>query len=387
MTRPGPKTHAAMLVSIIKKEVRQTLRDKRVMFLLIVVPAIQLFVFGHAVNLEVDDVPTIVCDHDDTRSSRTHVERILADGTLREVGREQSVAAAERRMEVGEAAVILVIPPGFEEDLRRTRPTTVQAILDGSDPNRANVAGGAITSYFREQSVAVMRTRLTNAAHARGMAGRMSTVGVESRVLFNPQMKTAIYMVPGVMAMLLLLITTIITAMGIAREREAGTLEQILVTPVSSGIFIAGKILPYAVVGLVDFGLALVVGSTIFDMPLRGHMSLLVFGTLLYVTTTLGVGLLISTLSGSQQQAFLGGFLFMLPAALLSGIMTPIQSMPEELQLFTLLNPLRHYAEILRGSLLRGADWADLAPQLVTLAAMGISVFAFASARFRSSMR
>ena len=169
-------------------------------------------------------------------------------------------------------------------------------------------------------------------------------------------------MVPGVAAMLLLLITTIVTAMGLAREREVGTLEQILVTPVSSTLFIAGKILPFAVIGLLDFGLALIVGSTVFDMPLRGHMSLILLGTLLYLTTTLGIGLLIATLSKSQQQAFLGGFLFMLPAALLSGIMTPIQSMPEELQLFTLINPLRHYAEILRGSLLRGAGFVDLAP-------------------------
>ena len=379
--------HLAMLLSIVKKEVRQTIRDRRIMFLLIAVPAIQLFVFGHAVNLEVDQVPTVVCDYDQSQTSREHLRRLLADGTLRSIGKEQDVSAAERHLEVGEAAVVVVIPPGFEEDLRRARPTTVQAILDGSDPNRANVAAAAISSYFQAQGRAQIRTRLLRRAHIQSVELRAAAVTVESRVLFNPSLETAIYMVPGVAAMLLLLITTIVTAMGLAREREVGTLEQILVTPVTSGIFIAGKILPFAMVGLLDFGLALIVGSTVFDMPLRGQVSLLFVGTLLYLTTTLGIGLLISTISKSQQQAFLGGFLFMMPASLLSGIMTPVQSMPDELQYVTLLNPLRHYAEILRGSLLRGAGFTDLAPQLITLGVMGTLVFLFASLRFRSSMR
>ncbi len=379
--------HLAMLSSIVKKEIRQTVRDRRMMVLLIVVPAIQLFVFGSAVNLDVDDVPTVVVDYDDTALSRDNLRRILADGTLHDVRHTQSIEDAQRMLETGEAAVVLVIPKGFEEDIHRGSEATVQALLDGSDPNRANVAAGAIRAYFQQEGEALVRSRLSQRAHAQGVALRFSSVTTESRVLFNPELKTAIYMVPGVAAMLLLMITTVVSSMGLAREREVGTLEQILVTPVSSGIFIAGKMLPFAVVGLLDFGLALIVGSTIFDMPLRGHMSLVVLGTCLYLTTTLGIGLLISTLSRSQQQAFLGGFLFMMPAALLSGIMTPIESMPHALQVVTLINPLRHYAEILRGSLLRGAGYGDLYPQLLALLVMGLSVFGFAAARFRSSMR
>jgi len=153
---------------------------------------------------------------------------------------------------------------------------------------------------------------------------------------------------------------------------------------VPSGVLILGKTLPFAIVGLIDFGVALVVGSTVFDMPLLGSMSFLVFATLLYLLVTLGMGLLISTLSSSQQQAFMGGFLFLLPAALLSGIMTPISSMPGWLRPFTLINPLRHYQEILRGSLIRGAGFEDLATQVLVLAVMGASIFAFASFRFRS---
>ncbi|MBW2461747.1 MAG: ABC transporter permease [Deltaproteobacteria bacterium] len=379
--------YLAMLRSVVKKEVRQTVRDKRMMVLLLGVPLIQLFLFGHAVNLDVDQVPTVVVDLDDTDTSREHIRRLLADGTLADAGRDRSVSRAERRLEVGTAAVVLVIERGFEDHVTRGRRATVQAILDGSDPNRANVAGAAIGAYFQGQSEALILARVTRLSASRGQAARVPRVDVESRVLFNPQLESAIYMVPGVAAMLLLIITTIVSAMGLAREREIGTLEQILVTPIPSVIFIAGKIFPFAVIGLLDFGLALIVGATIFDMPLRGSMALLLLATVLYLGTTLGIGLLISTVSQSQQQAFLGGFLFMLPAALLSGIMTPVLSMPEWLQTLTLGNPLRHYAEILRGSLLRGAGFVELSNQLLILGGMGFFIFTIASLRFRSSMR
>ena len=370
----------AMLTAVVRKEVRQTTRDKRMMALLVLAPLIQLFVFGHAVNLEVDDVPTVVVDRDGTETSRAHLRRLLADGTLTRVGTETSAQEAERWLEEGRAAVVLVVPEGLEADLARGRPARVQAILDGSDPNRAGVAASAVSGYFTRESEGRIRARL------RRLNMRRPDVRVASRVLFNPELDTAIYMVPGVAAMLLLLITTIVTAMGLSRERERGTLEQILVTPVPSGLLILGKIIPFAVIGVVDFGVALVVGAYVFDMPLGGDFVVLFGATLLYLTVTLGMGLLISTLSGSQQQAFMGGFLFMLPAALLSGIMTPIRSMPEWLQPFTLANPLRHYAEVLRGVLLRGAGFEELSFQLVVLAAMGAFVFGFAAIRFRKSV-
>lgn len=371
----------AMLAAVVRKEVRQTVRDRRMMALLIIAPVVQLFVFGHAVNLEVDDVPTVVVDRDATRASRTHLRRLLADGTLTQVGAETSAEEAERWLEEGRAAVVLVVPEGFERDLVRGRPAELQAILDGSDPNRAGVAASAVSGYAARESEVRVRARLRQLGVQRG------AVRTRARVLFNPELDTAIYMVPGVAAMLLLLITTVIAAMGLSRERERGTLEQILVTPVPSGVLILGKILPFAVIGLVDFGVALVVGAFVFDMPLRGDFVVLFGATVLYLLVTLGMGLLISTLSRSQQQAFMGGFLFMLPAALLSGIMTPIGSMPEWLQPLTLVNPLRHYAEVLRGVLLRGAGLAEVSSQVAVLAAMGAFVFGFAALRFRNSTR
>ncbi len=374
----------AMLSAVINKEVRQTIRDKRMMALLLFVPFVQLILFGHAVDLDVDQVPTVIVDQDRSVESRHHIQRLLADGTLRGVASTPDVETAERMMELGQAAVVLVIPSDFSADIARGRPATVQAILDGSDPNRANIAGAAIGAYFAGESQVLVRARIARVSSDNGVASRPPDVQIETRVLFNPSLNSAIYMVPGVAAILLMLITTIVTSMGLAREREVGTLEQILVTPVPAGLLILGKIIPFAVIGLIDFGVALLVGSTVFDMPLRGDMSFLLFATSLYLLTTLGIGLLISTHSGSQQQAFMGGFLFLLPAALLSGIMTPIHSMPSWMQPLTLLNPLRHYAEILRASLIRGAGLEDLLQPIGILALMGVLIFGYASIRFRS---
>lgn len=374
----------SMLLAVIKKELRQTARDKRMLFLLIVVPVIQLFIFANAVNLDVDRVPTVVVDLDKTQRSASDLRRLLADGTLTKVGAVDSIPEAERWLETGRAAVVLLIPRGFERDVVRGRHATVQAILDGSDPNRAGIASAAISQYFAGEAAVTLQARMLGAAPE--SAARLPQLGLRARIYFNPELETAVYMVPGIMAMLLLLITTIVTAMGLSRERERGTLEQIMVTPVHSSMLMLGKILPFAMFGLLDFGLALVVGSYAFDMPLRGSSSLLVFGTLLYLMTTLGAGMLISTFSGSQQQAFMGGFFFMLPAALLSGIMTPIRSMPGWLQPFTLLNPLRHYAELLRGVLLRGASVADMQLQLWVLGAIGLLIFSSAVSRFRRTI-
>jgi ABC-2 type transport system permease protein len=192
--------------------------------------------------------------------------------------------------------------------------------------------------------------------------------------------------VPGIAAMLLVVVTTIVTSMGLAREREMGTMEQVLVTPIRPLDLLVGKMAPFVVIGLVDVALLMSAGTWLFEVPLRGNLFGLLVGTLLYLMTTLGVGLLISTLSGSQQQAFLGGFLFVMPAILLSGVMTPIRAMPEWLQLLTYLNPLRYYAEVMRSTLLRGAGFVELWPQLAALAVFGAAVLAIANARFHKRL-
>ncbi|HEX9243408.1 MAG TPA: ABC transporter permease, partial [Anaeromyxobacter sp.] len=327
------------LAAVFRKEVRQTVRDRRIMFLLIVAPLVQTVLFGFAVDFDVDRVPTVVVDRDRTAESRLHTRRVLADGTLRRAGTASSTAEADRELDAGRAAAALVLPPRFEADLAAGRPARVQVLLDGSDPNRASVAAGAASRYFGEVGEQLVRDRL--AARGAALPAQLEAV---PRLAFNPGLKTPPYMVPGIAAMLLLIVTTIVTAMGLSREREMGTLEQVLVTPIRPALLLVGKMGPYVVIGLVDVGLLLAAGTWAFGVPLRGPLAVVLVGTLLYLMTTLGVGLLISTLSATQQQSFLGGFLFVLPAILLSGVVTPIRAMPDWLRAVTYLNPVRYYA-------------------------------------------
>jgi ABC-2 type transport system permease protein len=366
---------------VFRKEVRQTVRDRRVMFLLVVAPLVQTVIFGFAINFDVDRVPTVVVDRDGTGESRAHARRLLADGTLLRVGAARSAADAEREIDAGRAAAAVILPDGLAADLAAGRGAEVQVVLDGTDPNRATVAAGAVSRYFGEVGEALGRERL----EARGLRAP-AQLSVVPRIAFNPGLDTAPYMVPGIAALLLLIVTTIVTAMGLSREREMGTLEQVLVTPIRPILLLVGKMAPFVVIGLVDVALLLAAGTWLFDVPLGGTLPVVLVGTLLYLMTTLGVGLLISTLSTSQQQSFLGGFLFVLPAILLSGVMTPLAAMPRWLQAVTYANPVRYYAEVMRTTLLRGGGFADLWPELAALGGLGAVILLAATARFRERL-
>ena len=377
----------ASLLAVMTKEVRQTLRDRRMMFLLIGAPLIQLLIFGNAVSYDVDQVPTVIVDHDDTAASRQLLQRMMADGTLAPLATRATAEEASVDLITGRAAAAVVVDDGFAERVARGvpgEPATVQVIVDGTNPNRSGVAASAAARFTQTAAREALGARIARLGNAAPALPRPPVL--EARVLYNPSLDTAIYMVPGIMAMLLLIVTTIVTAMGLARERESGTLEQVLVTPVRPSVLILGKMLPFAAIGLFDFGLAMVVGSFVFGMPLRGNMFLLAGVTSLYLVATLASGLLVSTISRTQQQAFMGGFLVMLPAILLSGIMTPIHAIPAWLRPVTLVNPLRHYAEAMRAVLLRGAGPEDVLPQLVALALIGAGLAALAISRFRKTL-
>jgi ABC-2 type transport system permease protein len=370
------------LAAVFRKEVRQTVRDRRIMFMLVAAPLIQTVVFGFAVDFDVDRVSTVVVDRDGSRESREHARRLLADGTLLRAGSARDVAEAELEVDAGRAAAIVVMPERLGADLAAGRPAEVQVILDGTDPNRATVASGAVTRYFGDVGERLARERLA-------AAGAPAPARVEAipRIAYNPALRTPPFMIPGIAAMLLLIVTTIVTAMGLSREREMGTLEQVLVTPIRPLLLLLGKMAPFVVIGLVDVALLMGVGTWLFDVPLRGNLLVLLAGTLLYLMTTLGVGLLISTVSTTQQQSFLGGFLFTLPAILLSGVMTPIRAMPGWLQAVTWVNPVRYYAEVMRTTLLRGGGFGDLWPELLALFLLGSGILVTATLRFHKRAR
>jgi len=369
------------IAAVFRKELRQTLRDRRIMFMLVAAPMVQTLIFGFAVDFDVDRVPTEVVDLDRSAASREEARRLLADGTLLRAGESGSVAGAVRDVDEGRAAAVVVLPEGLAADLAARRPARVQVVLDGTDPNRAQIAGAAASRFFGERGEALARERLRAAGRP-----EPAQVRVVPRVAYNPRLETAPYLVPGIAAMLLVIVTTLVTAMGLARERENGTLEQVLVTPIAPRWLLLGKLLPFLLIGLVDMAVLMAAGTWIFDVPLRGTLPVGLLGVILYVFSTLGTGLFISTVSDNQQQAFLGGFLFMLPAILLSGVMTPIRAMPDWLQAVTYLNPLRHFAEVMRGVLLRGAGLGDLWFQLAALAVLGAAVMSLAVARFRTQV-
>jgi ABC-2 type transport system permease protein len=369
------------LLAVMVKEFRQTFRDKRMVALLTVAPLMQLLVLGFAVNLEVTEVPTIVADEDRSPESRAVVEALLAGDTFRERGATPSAQAAAEIVGRGEASIAIVIPRGFAQRQRRGEPAALQTLIDGSDSNRAIVAQNAVTAFALGRAIAGAERQLEQRAAARGQASTMPRVRVEPRVLYNQTLNTRIYFVPGVAALLLLIVTFITSSSGLTREKEMGTLEQVMVSPIRPEILILGKTLPYGLIGLVDLGYVIAVGSWVFGVPIRGSVGLVFVAGTLYMLSTLGAGLLVSALARTQQQAFMGALFFIMPATLLSGFMTPVENMPDWLRPLSGLTPVRHFVEILRAVLLKDASLADLGAQFVALGGMGVAVYG-ASAYF-----
>jgi ABC-2 type transport system permease protein len=364
------------LLNVTKKELSQTMRDRRMLATLIVSPVLQLVVFGYAIDLDVDRIPTVVCDQDGTVRSRDLAQAFFADRTFLRSADVAEPDAAQDALESGSAAAAVIIPRGFALRVARSEAPEVQVLVDGTDATRAQVAANAASQFLLGQGIGT--EPVVQPAVAR--------TSLALRVMFNERLKTAVYMLPGVLATLLLNVTALVTAMGLARERETGTLEQVLVTPIRPSVLLAGKCLPYIMFGLVDVLAILLLGNLIFDVPFRGSFGVIALGSFLYLFSTLGIGIFIASFSASQQQAMLGTFGFMLPAMLLSGFMSPISSMPPWLRPFTMLIPMRHYVEIMRGCLLKGAGIHDLAQQMIALTVLGVGILAISVARFRKRL-
>ena len=373
----------AMIVNVARKELVQTLRDRKMLVILILAPVLQVVLFGFALNLDLTAQPLVAVDADHTRASR-EIVRALSGGDGFALMAVTDEASAGRALDDGEASVALVVPSGYERRLAQGR-AEIALLVDGSDSNTALRAGQEATQILGAQAIDAQRAKL---AAAFALLGRTSDGGIpelaaEPHVFFNPQLRSAIFLVPGVLALVLLVITMMLTAMGLTREKEMGTLEQVMVTPIRPVELMLGKTLPFAALGLLDLGVALSVAVVVFDLPVRGSLVAVYGVTLLYLMTTLGLGLFISTVSATQQQAMLTAFFIMLPALLLSGHIFPIANMPEPVQWLTQVNPLRHYIEIVRGVLVKGATLGELWRQTLSLAAIGFLVLAGASIRFR----
>lgn len=357
---------------IVVKEFRQILRDPRLNRVIFFTPVIQLLLFGYAVSTDVFDTPMYVVDHDRSQASRGLIDEFTASGYFRVADASDRPAELVQALNAGSAVVGLEVPRGFGEQLHASGGAHVQLLLDGTNSNTASVAGA-----YAERIVL---------AYGADVEPRTIPPPLElhERAWFNPDLSSRDYNVPAVIGAILMLVALLLTSLAIVREREIGTLEQLRVSPLSAGELIAGKLIPFGIIGLLDMMLVTVVAVLWFRIPLAGNPLLLLAASVLYLLATLGIGLLISTLAATQQEAFMVSFLVYMPAILLSGFMFPISSMPAGFQWLTLLNPMRHYLEVVRGVFLKGVGLGALWPQYTALLVMGIAVIWFSAARFRA---
>jgi ABC-2 type transport system permease protein len=369
---------------LVWKELLELKADPRLFAIVVVAPIIQLFLLAYAATTDVKNVPMIIADGDRSTASRELVARFQASPAFTLVGTVTTSTEIDPYLDGGIATLALTIPAGYGDQLAGGRPTGVQLIADGSDANSAGVslsyAGNLVAAYGQEVAARAMPTV---AAAPVGMPG---SIEPRVRVWFNPRLESRDFMIPGIVALLLLVVTTNLSSMGIVRERELGTLEQLNVTPLGRAELIVGKLLPYALVGLVDVVLVLAVAILWFHVPLRGSVLLLFGMTLIYLMTTLGLGLFVSTISSTQQQAMMTTvFFFMLPMVLLSGFVFPIENMPTVIQPFTYLIPLRYFLVILRAIFLKGVGVETWWREALALTTWGIAILTLAI--LRSSKR
>ncbi len=369
---------------MLVKEFVQVFRDPRMRAMVILMPVIQVLVFGYAVTTDVRNVSTALYDLDNSVASRELAARFAGCGYFDVVEHVDDEDRARELLDRGRVQAVLRMDKGFGAALRAGRTARLQLIVDGTDSNTA----GIVLDYSSRIVGQYSRQVLTTVLHRQfGAALQPGRVVLESRAWFNENLESRNFYVPGVIAMLVMLVTLMLTSMAVVREREIGTIEQVMVTPITAGEFILGKTVPFAIIGFGDVIVISLVAVFWFDVPIRGNALLLLASTAVYLVTTLAIGLLISTVSHTQQQAMMGTFFFYLPAVLLSGFMFPIANMPEVVQWFTYLNPLRHFLVVIRGIFLKGVGIDILWPQIAALAGMGAALLWIASKRFHKIAR
>ncbi|HLJ18225.1 MAG TPA: ABC transporter permease [Bryobacteraceae bacterium] len=380
------------IAEIVRKEFRQLLRDPRMRVMLFLPPLIQLIVFGYAVNLDVDNARIAWQDFDRTAESRELRAAFEGSRRFKIVALPVHEADVQRLLDRGEATAVVRVLPNFARDVKRGDTADVQVLLDGTDSNTAsivsNYATQTIAQYASSASVPLQRNRLVGPTMASGTAMRAAipSLDLRSRVWFNPDLRSRNYFVPGIIVNLVMLVTLMLTSMAIVREKEIGTMEQLMVTPIRPVELILGKTLPFALLGLFDTGLIVVLALVLFHLPFRGSLLLLFASTVLFLFTTLGSGLFISTISRTQQQAMMSTFLFFQPAFLLSGFAFPIHNMPQSVQYFTYLNPVRYFMDVVRGIFLKDTGISVLWPQLLAMAALGVSILTLSVMRFKKKL-
>ncbi|HVO40747.1 MAG TPA: ABC transporter permease [Spirochaetia bacterium] len=372
---------------IIRKEFQQLRRDRRLLPIILISPVLQMALLGYAANMDVKDVPLAVCDQDHSVESRQLITSFLQSGSYVASARPADAAAAERSIEEGKSSLALVIPPGFGRDLSGSRAAPVQLLADGSDSQAAAIGLTYATLIVSRAQAGRAAQRLSSLDPA--VLRRIKAVQVEPavRVLYNPTLASRNFMVPGVLAMILMIITMVLTSQAIVKEKELGTLEQLIVTPITPRQLIIGKLTPFVLISLVIITVVLAASLALFGLAVRGSLLVLYALSLLFMASSLGIGLFVSTIARSQQQAMMFSmFFFMMPMLILSGFVFPIESMPPVIQAVTYVFPLRYYFVIIRGLFLKGVSLLELWRETAALAVIGIVVITASVLRFRKRL-
>lgn len=357
---------------MIIKEFIQVFRDRRMIAIVFFTPVMQLLAFGYAVTTDVNNISTAVYDLDKSYESRELMRRLESSGYFNVRYFAESPDEIQELLDRGRITAAIQINRGFSSDLKNNRQTEIQILVDGTDSNTATVAmdyaNRVIMKYAKDMG-----------------AQRVEPVKIDlrTRAWYNPDLRSRNYNVPGVIAIVIMLTCLLLTSMAVVREREIGTMEQLMVTPLKPVELMLGKTIPFAIIGFFDVFFVTMVGVFWFDIPIKGPIQLMPLATAIYLLSVLGIGLLISTISRTQQQAMMATFLFYIPAVLLSGFMFPIENMPEIIQYGTYINPLRYFLVIIRGIFLKGNGISILWPQMLSLLALGIIVMTLSSLRFR----
>jgi ABC-2 type transport system permease protein len=372
----------ARIRAIIHKEFIQVLRDPRTLALVLAMPVMQLLLFGYAINSTVDHIPLVVNDSARTNESRDLVQALVNSTFFTLISQVDTPAQAQAAIDQGQAKVGLVIPPEFGRHLLGGRPAEVLLLVDGSDPNTAN------TALLTAGQIAQVKGAELTAERLQRIGSQPASIAIDLRpsVLYNPSMKSVNFMIPGLIGLILQTQAVILTSFAIVRERERGTLEQLIVTPIDAWELLLGKILPFVVITFVQVLVALAVAILWFRVPFEGSLALLLGLSLLFLISALGIGLLISTVSTTQAQAMQATMFVLLPSILLSGFMFPRESMPAALQPLTNLIPLTYFLQVLRGIILKGNGLGDLWEQVIPLAVFGLVIFAISTVRFRKRL-
>ncbi len=381
------------IVVILRKELIQLFREPRMRGILFIPPILQLIIFGYAVTLDVDNAKIAWMDGDNTPESRALLARFQGSGRFQIVAQPGSEAEVQSILDHGDAHGVVRVLPGFARDLARGKTAEVQVLLDGTNSNTASLvgayAGGVISSFAADVTPGQEKNRQNIKLMVRSPGAapiQIRAVTSSTRVWFNPDLRSRNYFVPGVAANILFMVTLTLTAQAIIREKEIGTMEQLMVTPVRSIELMIGKTLPFAMVGMVDLVLVTTGALLIFRVPFRGSFLLLLGSAAVFLMTILGAGLFLSTISRTQQQANMASFFFSSPAFMLSGFNFPIRNMPEVVQYLTYLNPLRYFMEIVRGVFLKGVGFEVLWPQIAALAVYGVLVLSLSAMRFHKTL-